>query len=177
MQESGFFARDEPILSLGASPEVVARAFDMNQGAVSGAISTSRGIVFITVTGKNDSYIPKLDEVKDKVRDEVVKEKAREFGRQKAAELAVKIKNAPDFEKAAKAGGFTAETTELLTRDAPIPGLGLAPAVTDAAFKLPKGAVSDPISTDTGSAIIKVLDKQEVSDTEITSNKDRFRER
>jgi peptidyl-prolyl cis-trans isomerase D len=176
VQESGFFARDEPILSLGASPEVVARAFDMNQGAVSGAISTSRGIVFITVTGKNDSYIPKLDEVKDKVRDEVVKEKAREFGRQKAAELAVKIKNAPDFEKAAKAGGFTAETTELLTRDAPIPGLGLAPAVTDAAFKLPKGAVSDPISTDTGSAIIKVLDKQEVSDTEITSNKDRFRE-
>ena len=176
VQESGFFARDEPILSLGASPEVVSRAFEMNQGAVSGAIATSRGIVFITVTGKNDSYIPKLDEVKDKVRDEVIKEKAREFGRQKAAELAAKVKSAPDFEKAAKAGGFSAETTELLTRDAPIPGLGVAPAVTDAAFKLPKGAVSDPINTDTGSAIVKVVDKQEVTDTEITSNKDRFRE-
>jgi peptidyl-prolyl cis-trans isomerase D len=176
VQESGFFARDEPILSLGASPEVVARSFDMNQGTVSAPITTSRGIVFITVTGKNESYVPKLDEVKDKVREEVLKEKARDFGKQKAAELAARVKNAPDFEKAVKAGGFTVETTELLTRDAPIPGLGLAPAVTDAAFKLAKGAVSDPINTDTGSAIVKIVDKQEVTDTEITSNKDHFRE-
>jgi len=175
VQESGFFARDEPILSLGGSPEVAARAFEMNPGTVSNAISTNRGFVFLTVTGKTDSYIPKLDEVKDKVKDEVVKQKAREFGLKKANELAAKVKGAADFEKAVKAGGFTTETTELLTREAPIPGLGLAPAVTEAAFKLPKGGVSDAIATDSGAAIIKVLDKQEVTDTEITSNKDRFR--
>jgi hypothetical protein len=176
VQESGFFARDEPILSLGGSPEVAARAFEMNPGTVSNAISTNRGFVFLTVTGKTESYIPKLDEVKDKVRDEVIKGKAREFGLKKANELVAKLKNAPDFEKAVKAGGFTAETTELLTREAPIPGLGLAPAVTEAAFKLPKGAVSDVIATDNGAAIVKVLEKQEVTDTEITANKDRFRE-
>ena len=40
----------------------------------------------------------------------------------------------------------------------------------DTAFKLPKGAVSDPISTDGGSAIVNVLDKQEVTDAEIAAN-------
>ena len=39
----------------------------------------------------------------------------------------------------------------------------MAPAVTEAAFTLPQGAVSDPITTDTGTAIVKVLEKQEVT--------------
>jgi peptidyl-prolyl cis-trans isomerase D len=176
VQETGFFARDEPILTLGASPELANRVFQINEGEVTGAVSTSRGYVFATVTGKQDSYLPKLDEVKDKVRDAVLAQKAREFGLKKAAELAAKVKNAPDFEKAVKAGGFTSETTELLTRESPIPGLGNAPQVTDLAFKLPQGGVSDPITTDTGSAIVKVLEKQEVTPNELASNKDRFRE-
>ncbi len=175
VQESGFFAKDEPILALGGSPEVAQRAFDLNPGAVSGSIGTNRGFVFLTVSGKNDSYVPKLDEVKDKVKDEVIKQKAKEFGLKKATDLAARVKGAPDFEKAVKAGGFTSETTELLNREAPIPGLGLAPAVTEAAFKLAQGTVSEPITTDTGTAIVKVLEKQEVTDNEMTSNKDRFR--
>ena len=103
--------------------------------------------------------------MKERVRDEVIKQKARELSKQKAAELAAKLKTAPDFEKAAKAAGVEAKTTELIARDAPIPDLGVAPAVEEAAFKLPVGAVSDPIATDNGTAIIKVLEKKEVTPT------------
>ena len=113
VQESGFFARDEPILGLGPSPEAASRAFDMKQGEVAGPLRSSRGFVFETLLAKQDPYIPKLDEVKERVRDEVVKQKARELSRQKAAELAAKLKTAPDFEKAAKAAGFEAKTTEI----------------------------------------------------------------
>ena len=48
--------------------------------------------------------------------------------------------------------------------------------VVEAAFKLPQGAVSEPVTTDTGTAIVKVLEKQEVSPTDLTANKDTFRE-
>ena len=48
VQESGFFARDEPILGLGPSPEAASRAFDMKIGDVSPALRASRGFVFIT---------------------------------------------------------------------------------------------------------------------------------
>ena len=176
VQETGLFARDEPILGLGASPEAAARAFDLNANEVSGAIRTSRGFVFETVTGRQDSYVPKLDEVKERVRDEVIKQKARDLSRQKAAELAAKLKSAPDFDKAAKAAGVEAKTTDLITRDAPLPDLGVAAAVTDAAFKLSAGEVSDPISTDNGTAIIKVLDKQETTALDLTQHKDTFRD-
>jgi peptidyl-prolyl cis-trans isomerase D len=176
VQESGFFARDEPILGLGPSPEAASRAFEIKEGSVAGPLRASRGFVFETLLAKQDAYVPKLEEVKDRVRDEVLKQKARDLSRQKAAEIAAKLKSAPDFEKAAKAAGLEAKTTELIARDSPIPDLGTAPAVDDAAFKLPQGAVSDPITTDNGTAVIKVIEKKEVTPDEWKSNKDRFRE-
>ena len=139
MQESGFFARDEPVLGLGASPELGMRTFTMNQGDVAGPIQTGRGFVFASLVAKQDAYVPKVDEVKERVRDEVVRNKAKEFGLKKANEFAARLKGTPDFEKAAQAAGFKAQTTELITRDSPIPDLGMAAQVTDAAFSLAQG--------------------------------------
>jgi len=176
VQESGFFARDEPILGLGPSPEAANKAFEMKPNEVAGPLRASRGFVFQTLVSTQAPYVPKAEEVTARVREEVVKQKARDLSKQKAAELAARLKSAPDFEKAAKAGGVEAKTTELITQDSPIPDLGVAPAVEDAAFKLAVGAVSDPIATDTGTAVIKVIEKKEVTPEEWTSSKDRFRE-
>jgi peptidyl-prolyl cis-trans isomerase D len=176
VEESGFFARNEPVLALGGSPEVAARAFELAEGEVSGQIRTPRGFAFIAYAGKQDGYVPKFDEVKDRVREEVVKQRALDLSRRKAAELAVKLKGVGDFVAAAKAAGTEAKTTELITRDGQIPDLGNAPAVLDAAFALATGAVSDPISTDTGTAIVKVLEKQGVSPDDFAANKETFRE-
>jgi len=176
VQESGFFARDEPILGLGASPEAAARAFDIKQGEVAGPVRTGRGFAFLTVVARQDGYVPKLDEVKDRVRDEVIKQKAREASKQKAAAIAAKLKAGGDFEKGAKAAGLDPKTTELIARDAPLPDIGVAPAVEAVAFSLPAGAVSDPITTDNGTVIVKVLEKKEVTPDEWAGAKDRFRE-
>jgi parvulin-like peptidyl-prolyl isomerase len=176
VQESGFFARDEPILGLGPSPEAANKAFEMKPNEVTGALRASRGFVFETLVATQAPYVPKMDEVKDRVRDEVVKQKARDLSKQKATEIAAKLKSASDFEKAAKAAGVEAKTTDLIAQGSPIPDLGVAPAVEDAAFKLPAGAVSDPIATDNGTAVIKVVEKKSVTPEEWTSSKDRFRE-
>jgi peptidyl-prolyl cis-trans isomerase D len=176
VQESGFFARDEPTMALGASPEAAARVFQMKAGDVEGPLQTSRGYAFVTLVSKQDPYLAPLTEVKERVREEVLKLKARDLSKQKAAEFAAKLKSAPDFEKAAKAAGVEPKTTELITREAPLPDLGVASSVEDIAFKLPVGATSDPIPTDNGTAIIKVLDKQEVKPTELASSKDKFRD-
>src|SRR5438874_12603733 len=54
VQESGFFARDEPILGLGPAPEAASKAFDMKPSDVSGALRASRGFVFETMVAKQD---------------------------------------------------------------------------------------------------------------------------
>ena len=95
VQESGFFARDEPILGLGPSPEAANKAFDMKPNDVAGPLRASRGFVFQSLVAKQDPYVPKVDEVKDRVREEVVKQKARDLSREKAAALAAKLKWRP----------------------------------------------------------------------------------
>lgn len=176
VQESGFFSRDEPIMGLGAAPEAATRAFEMKQGEVSGALRVGRGYAFETVVDRKDPYIPKLDEVKDRVREDVVKMRARDMAKQKAADLAAKLKGAADFEKVAKAAGVEAKTTELLTQDQPIPDVGQAAAVEAAAFSLPVGAVSDAIATDNGAAIVKVVEKKDVTPAEYASAREQFRQ-
>ena len=62
------------------APAVARAAFELKDGEVSEAIRTPQGFAFITVTGKQDAYVPKLDEVKARVRDDVLKKKAVDVG-------------------------------------------------------------------------------------------------
>jgi peptidyl-prolyl cis-trans isomerase D len=137
---------------------------------VSEAIRTPQGFAFIAVTGKQDSYIPKLDEVKAKVRDEVLKKKAGEVAKQKAVTIGAQMKSG-DFNAGAKAAGLDVKTTEFIARGAPIGDVGVSPAVDTVAFAMQPNAVSDPIATDNGTVIVKVLERQDPPAGDVASGR------
>jgi peptidyl-prolyl cis-trans isomerase D len=168
--ESGLFSKDEPIAGLGVAPVVTERAFELKEGEVSESIRTPQGFAFITVTGRQDSYVPKLDEVKARVRDEVLKKKAIDVARQRAATVGTQMKSG-DFNAAAKAAGLEIKTTEFIARGAPIGDVGASPAIDAVAFTLPVGSVSDPIVTDNATVIVKVLERQDPAPSDIASAK------
>lgn len=168
--ESALFSREEPIAGLGMAPAVAERAFTLKDGEVSESIRTPQGFAFITVTGKQDAYVPKLDEVKARVREEVLKKKAVDVARQKAAAVEPQMKSG-GFEAAAKAAGLEAKNTELIARGAPVADIGASPAIDAAAFALPAGGISAPIVTDNGAVIVKVLEKKNPTPEEIASGK------
>ena len=169
--ESALFTREEPIGGLGVAPAVAQRAFELDEGEVSEAIRTPQGLAFVVVTGKQDAYVPKLDEVKARVHDEVLKKKAIDAARQRAASIHAQLK-AGSFEAAAKAAGLEVKTTDLIARGAPVADAGVSPAVDAAAFTLPVGGVSDPIVTDNGAVVVKVVEKKEVTPAELTAGKE-----
>ena len=120
--------------------------------------------------------MPKLEDVKDRVRDEVIKQKARELSRQKAAAVAAKLKGAADFDKAAKAAGVEPKTTELITRDAPLPDWASRPRrwTRRSSCRSAPSAIRSRPRRERSS--FKVLEKKEVTPTEWAANVDRFRE-
>jgi peptidyl-prolyl cis-trans isomerase D len=174
--ESGLVLSAEPIPGIGTQPEFAGRLFGMKEGEVTPAMRVATGWVFGTVTGRQDPYIPKLDEVKSKVADDVKQEKAAELAKQRAAMIANELKSAKDFAAAAKKAGLEVKTTELIARGAAIPDLGISEAIDNAAFALPQGGVSDAIATPTGTAIIRVVEKVNVTDAEMTAGKDQMRD-
>ena len=175
VQESGFFQREDPVPGLGAAPQVAAAAFRLKDNEVSESLTSPRGPVFIAVGQKKDPYVPKLEEVKEKVRQDVIRTRAAEMSRQKAGEIAAALKNAKDFAAAAKAQGLDAKTTDLITRGAALPDVGTSADVEKVAFALPKGAVSDPISTNDATVIVRVVDRDEMTPDKFRQAREQFR--
>jgi peptidyl-prolyl cis-trans isomerase D len=175
VKESNYFTRDEPISGLGPSPQIASEAFALKDGTVSDAIHLPQGYALITVTGKQDSYIPKLEVVKERVRADVITKKAIDAAKAKATALAAKLKSASDFAKAAKDAGREVKTTDMIARGAVIPDAGVSPAIDKVAFALPTGGVSDVIGTDSGAVIVRVADKTAVTPAELSTARDSTR--
>jgi peptidyl-prolyl cis-trans isomerase D len=174
--ESEFFSREDAIPGLGVAPQVAAAAFELKDGQVSAAIESPRGPVFITLGGRRDPHVPTLDQVRDRVRDDVIRERATELSRQRAGQIAAALRAAADFAAAAKAQGFPAKDTQLIPRGSPLPDVGVNADVDKAAFSLPAGGVSEPITTTDATVIVRVAERDEVTPQELVQGKEPFRE-
>lgn len=174
--ESEFFGRDDPVPGLGVAPQVAAAAFALGEGQVSDAMQSPRGPVFVTLAGRRDPYVPTLDQVRDRVRDDAIRTRATGLSRQRAAQIAATLRSAADFAAAAKAQGFEAKETQLIPRGSPLPDVGVNADVDKAAFSLPAGGVSDPVTTADATVIVRVAERDEVTPDELTKSKEAFRE-
>ena len=175
MEESGYFARGGMIEGLGPQSPVSMAAFDVAENTVSQPIAGPTGHVIFYVSGKQDSYVPKLDEVRSRVRDDVIQERAVTLAKQRAEVLAAQLKTAPNFQAAAKAAGFEAVTTNPIARDGVIPNIGRSPEIEAVAFSSPVGTVTNAIPTPQGAAVVRVASKQDVSAADFAMAKDKFR--
>jgi len=174
VQQSDYFLPGEPILGLGSSPDASTAAFALKPGQVSGPVQVDRGFAIMALAGTQPPYIPKLDEVKGRVKQDVLQSEATAMARQKAGTIDATLRQAPDFDKAAKAAGLDPKPTDLVPRTTPLPNIGVSQPVEDAAFSLPVGSVSDPITTPNGIVILKVLDRQIATPAEFAKARDQF---
>jgi len=176
VEETGFFAVDEPILALGAAPQVSAAIFALKEGEVSAPLRVGRGYAIAALSGRQDPSLPSFDEVKERVRSDVLREKAAKTASEKAAAAAAALKAAPDFVAAAKKAGFEAKSSELVARGAAFPEVGVNAAVEKAAFALAAGSVSDPVSAGDGTTIVKVVERQDVKPAEMAASRESVRQ-
>jgi peptidyl-prolyl cis-trans isomerase SurA len=105
----------------------------------------------------------------------VIKVRAAELSKEKAGEIASALRSAKDFVAAAKAQGLDAKETQLIARGSPLPDVGASPEVDKAAFALPVGGVTDPITTPSGTVIVRVAAREDVTPDAFKGAKETFR--
>jgi peptidyl-prolyl cis-trans isomerase D len=167
VQESDFFLRDQAIPGVGPSPEVSSEAFALDVGQVSEALRTAQGHVVLAVTDRQEARVPTFDEAQDRVREAVVRRKALDAARAQAAAVAAEARGGADLAAVAKKAGVEMHSTELVTRGTALPELGASPAVDAAAFALPPGGVSEAIVTETGAAVVRVVERTDPAAEEL----------
>lgn len=176
MQETGFFLTTEPVGDLGMQPELATTVFGLADGAVSTPQRVARGWVIASVTGRQDSYIPQIAEVRDRVREDVVTEKAGQLAQQKAASIAADLRTAKDFAAAVKKAGLEVRSSDLVARGSALPEVGSNEGAEKAAFSLPVNGVSDPLTTPNGTAIVRVVERNEVTAEAMAAGRDALRD-
>ena len=167
--DSGLFSREEPLAGLGFAPEVSAKAFELEQGKVSGKLQTGQGFAWITVTEIKPSALPSLAEVREKVREDVIREKAVALARDKAEAMAKAAKT--NFAAAAKAAGAEVKTTDLISRGAPLPEVGTNETVENAVFGLKVGETTGPIPADNAVVVARLAERQDIKPEEYSAGK------
>jgi parvulin-like peptidyl-prolyl isomerase len=155
---------------------VSAAIFALKEGEVSAPLRVGRGYAIAALSGRQEPALPKLDDVKDRVRNDVLREKAGRAASDKVAAVAATLKTAPDFAAAAKKAGFDAKSSELIARGAAFPEVGVSAPVEKAAFALAAGAVSAPVVTGDGATIVKVLERQDVKPAEMAASRESVRQ-
>jgi len=181
------FAKGDPPPAL-ASPTLAARVFEMKTGDVEKeGFALPQGAVFVALAEVQPTRLPELDEVKDRVRRDLVEEGA--FA--KAHDMAEKLRARAEqvgLERAAQAFKVVRKETPSLTpRGQALGDLGRSLALSEVAFSLPEGQLSEPVRApgsaapeqmseglDGGWAILRVLERKGFDETAFKAEEPRL---
>ncbi|HXE74504.1 MAG TPA: peptidyl-prolyl cis-trans isomerase [Candidatus Xenobia bacterium] len=160
VQEVPPFARGEATAPFGDNPDFqdwVFRVSADNVGkSVSDPISVTGGYVIAQVKQILASHPAAFEEVRDKVEQAYRAERGAAQAREAAEKLAAEAKASGDLKRAGKALGIEVKTSEKVTRDRPVAGLGPLRSLTGA-FSLPEGAVSNVVEQGGNRVVFKVV--------------------
>lgn len=154
----GFFSREQMV------PPFSEAAFGAQPDTLVGPIKTEFGWHLIQVLEKRPAGTQPFEQVKPMIAQRLAAERTAELAESKARELAQRLAddepaNADALKPLANAAeGITFGETGPFSRQEPVSGIGFAPALTNAAFTLEKGGVSEAIQTPRGWAVLYLKD-------------------
>jgi parvulin-like peptidyl-prolyl isomerase len=134
----------------------------------------SRGLIVFAASGREDSKLPALADVKERVREDALRARARELSQTRAQALAGEFTT--NFAAAAKAAGLTPKTSELVARGTAWPDVGISAALDEAVFSLPAGGVSKPVVTDAGTVVARLVEREDAKADQLATARESLRQ-
>jgi len=165
-----FFGREQMV------PEFSEAAFSLEPGQVSDLVKSNFGYHIIKVAEKRPASTRPFEEVRTQIEDQLKWERVQKEAERRAADLAGGLKSPADFDSLQPQPGIVVSESGFFSRDEPIAGLGIAPAVSAQAFDMSQGEVSSSINTPQGIVFITVTGTQEARDPSLEEVKARVRE-
>jgi parvulin-like peptidyl-prolyl isomerase len=175
VQTSAPIARGEtpPVLQ---SPSLLGRIFQMKAGeAEKQGFALPQGAAFVALAEIQPARDAEGKDAAERVRADLVEEQALEKARAAAADVRAKAEKL-GLEKAAAAASLVRKETQgLTTRGQALGDLGTGLALEDAAFALKEKELSEPVRTQSGWAVLRVLEKKPFDQAEFERQKGQLR--
>ncbi|PON14825.1 hypothetical protein C2W62_27055 [Candidatus Entotheonella serta] len=162
--------------NLAQAPEIVSRAFALNQGAVD-TQSTSDGTQYIFQVAEIQPASPiPFEEAKERVTNDVKQQKSRDLASQTADDWAAKMQSGTALEELAETLDVQVAETGLFKRNDSIPQYGRSAAFSRMAFDLQTGG-SAAVHDHARHAVIQVTERKPADMADFEAEKQATRER
>ncbi|MGD9330555.1 MAG: SurA N-terminal domain-containing protein [Desulfobacterales bacterium] len=162
LQTVGPLSRSDAVPGLRDSRKLIETAFSLDDMAISEVQDLGDGFYLIQTLEKYPSRIPALEEVQARVTQDLETEKQWQQAEAQANELLQDVRGGKSFAEAGSSKGIAPQTTGWFKRREAIPGIGSAPGVAAAAFRL----TSDnpfpeaPVRGEKGVFVFRYVDQQ-----------------
>lgn len=162
----------DPIQEVGVSPIFNEAVAKLPKNGVSSVIALGPSkLVVAKVTEVFAAHPAELADVEKQVRDTLLDEKSQQLTKTQVDDIAAKIKAGnSDVQALAKSLGFDYKTSDLVTRDGAITGVGGA-SIIDPVFSKNVGDAAGPFRGFEGVIFVKVLEKQAADLTQLAASR------
>lgn len=161
LQDTGWLKNGDPLPAVDSSGAVSQVLFELKEGEISSPVFTYEGVAVVQFTQKDPEHQASLDEVKDQVREDLIKEKKVELA--KAKLNSIRFSQEANWEELANKESLEYKRVETYKHGQYLSLIDEPAEVEHLVFSLPVNQASEPIAVGNGYAVVRTLERKEVS--------------
>ncbi len=174
IRKTGLLKEGDALGDIDPSGSLSRALFEIAEKEITSPVYTYKGIGLAQLEKVETPRLATFDEVKEEVREDVYKIKKKEKAHEKLKQTKSQLES-KSMEEAAE--NMEYKTVEEYKRGQYLSIIGESPEIDRLAFSLPLGKASEPIEFEDGYALIKVLDRKEITAEDFEKNKKEEREK
>lgn len=173
MKTTEFFSNQQP--PQGLSPAFSQKVFEIkNKNDISEPVQVFQDYAIVQLLDTKASELEPFEKVQAKALQKASQAKAFELAQQKAQAFHDSIV-AGDLKAAADKEKLTVKSSDSFTKGGYITDLGTAAEIGDKVFTMNAGDIGQPVKTDRGVIVFKVIERKEFSQADFEKEKDTLR--
>jgi len=173
-KESGFFTQGGAVPGVGWNPPVMDLVSKLKVGRYSKPLLIDKRYYILQLKEKIESTVPEFNAVKEAVKESFTKSRSKEIAETKINDCLKKLKNLPDFNRAAKALGLKSDFLGPFKFGTYIEGIGTSDDFWLQASQLKEKEYSGIINMPSGFYIIKPKIKTPINEKKFAAEKEDF---
>ncbi|MBW2203487.1 MAG: SurA N-terminal domain-containing protein [Deltaproteobacteria bacterium] len=176
-KRSSFFSKDEPVSGIDGSEKIGETLFALGKNETTELFALGEKFYIFQVAESKESYLPPLKDVAEKVKDDYTAHLAAQAATAAASRYLEQLKEGNAWDKLAEEKGMKIEESAFFTRQEPIPKIGYAPGLAEAAFRLNSNKRYPDIAfvTNTGVFVIRWLAREGIDDKKFREEEKEYR--
>ncbi len=180
IHDTDLFSEGEPVKGIGINKDFSEVAFLLKKGEIGPIVSVEKRYLVLKLIDRKGSYLPNLEDVKEKVIKLARREKARKMAKEKAEKLLEELGAGTSMKKIASREKLTVEETGPFTRRSGFMGkIGSNKDLAKEAFSLTSESPSPKKIYSKGNSyfVVQLKKREEVEREKFLSEKEKMRER